>query len=160
VLKSKTYRYVDQAYQYLKGLFQAQKRNIEKMCEAVIPSTMQNLHHFVSVSPWDWEPMLERIGKDLDRLFRQCPERTGLLIDESGWRKAGKQSVGVARQYLGSLGKVENGQVAVFASLIQGERVGLFNTRLYLPEAWTTDRTRCEHAGIPKAKQTFQTKPE
>jgi SRSO17 transposase len=159
VLKSKTYRYVDQAYQYLKGLFQAEKRNIEKMCEAVTPSTMQNLHHFVSESPWDWEPVIERIGKDLDQLFRKRPERTGLLIDESGWRKAGKQSVGVARQYLGSLGKVDNGQVAVFASLVQGERVGILNTRLYLPESWTTDRKRCEKAGIPKAKRTFQTKP-
>ena len=160
VLKSKTYGYGEQAYQYVKGLFQAEKRNIEKMCEAVTPSTMQNLHHFVSESPWAWEPVIERVGGDLDRLFRESPERTGLLIDESGWRKAGKRSVGVARQYLGSLGKVDNGQVAVFASLVQGEKVGILNTRLYLPDGWTSDRKRCERAGIPKAQRIFRTKPE
>ena len=130
------------------------------MCEAVAPSTMQNLHHFVSESPWEWEPVIERIGRDLDRVYRQSPERTGLLIDESGWRKAGKRSVGVARQYLGSLGKVDNGQVAVFASLVQGDKVGILNTRLYLPESWTADRNRCEQAGIPEDKTTFRTKPE
>lgn len=99
VLKSKTYRYVDQAYQYLKGVFQAEKRTIEKLCEAVPSRTMQNLHHFVRESPWDGEPVRERIGTDWERLFRQRPGRTGLLIDESGWRKAGGRSVGVARQY-------------------------------------------------------------
>lgn len=151
---------MEQAHQYLKGLFQAEKRNIEKMCEAVIPSQMQNLHHFVSESPWEWTPVMDRIGKDLDHLFRKSPERTGLLIDESGWKKAGKRSVGVARQYLGSLGKVENGQVAVFASLVQGDRVGILNTRLYLPECWTSDRPRCEHAGIPEDHIIFRTKPE
>jgi len=159
-LKSKTYRYVEQAYQYLNGLFRAEKRNIEKRCEVVATSTLQNLHHFVSESPWEWEPVMERIGQDLDRLFRKRSERTGLLIDESGWKKAGKQSVGVARQYLGSLGKVDNGQVAVFASLVQGDRVGILKTRLYLPESWTSDRKRCERAGIPQAHRMFRTKPE
>jgi len=145
-LKSKTYRYVEQAHQYVKGLFQAEKRNIEKMCEAVASSTRQNMHHFLSESPWQWEPVIERIGKDLDQLFRQSSECTGLLIDESGWRKAGTRSVGVARQYLGRLGKVDNGQVAVFASLVQGDKVGILNTRLYLPESWTSDLKRCQAA--------------
>jgi SRSO17 transposase len=151
---------VEQAYQYVKGLFQAEKRNIEKICEIVTSSTMQNMQHFVSASPWEWEPVIERLGSDLDALFRASPERTGLLVDESGWKKAGKQSVGVARQYLGSLGKVDNGQVAVFASLVQGEKVGIINTRLYLPESWTSDQKRCERAGIPKAQRLFRTKPE
>jgi SRSO17 transposase len=160
VLKSQTYHYVELAYQYVKGLFQAEKRNIEKMCEAVTPSNQQQLHHFISESPWEWEPVLERMGQDLDRIFQMGAERTGLLIDESGWKKAGTHSVGVARQYLGSLGKVDNGQVAVFASLVQGDRVGLLNTRLYLPESWISDRKRCHRAGIPKAQRRFRTKPE
>ena len=159
-MKSKTYRYVEQAHQYVKGLFQAEKRNIEKMCEAVASSTRQNMHHFLSESPWQWEPVIERIGKDLDQLFRQSSECTGLLIDESGWRKAGTRSVGVARQYLGRLGKVDNGQVAVFASLVQGDKVGILNTRLYLPESWTSDLKRCQEVGIPSDHMTFRTKPE
>jgi SRSO17 transposase len=130
------------------------------MREVVASSTLQNLHHFVSASPWEWEPVIERMGRDLDQLFRINQERTGLLIDESGWKKAGKRSVGVARQYLGRLGKVDNGQVAVFASLVQGDRVGILNTRLYLPESWTSDRRRCKQAGIPKKNMTFRTKPE
>jgi SRSO17 transposase len=160
VLKSKTYSYVEKAHQYLKGLFQAEKRNIEKMCEAVSGSTMQNLHHFISESPWDWESVIERIGNDLDGLFREHPGRTGLLIDESGWKKAGQASVGVARQYVGSLGKVDNGQVAVFASVVQEDKVGILNVRLYLPESWTSDRPRCLKAGIPEDKRLFKTKPE
>ena len=143
-------------HQDVKGIFQAEKRNIEKRCEAVTPGTMRKLHHFLSASPWEWEPVIERIGSDLDRLFRQSPERTGLLIDESGWRKAGKRSVVGARQYLGSVGKVDNGQVAVVASLVQGDKVGILNTQRYLPESWTSDRKRCEQAGIPHAQRTFQ----
>jgi SRSO17 transposase len=126
----------------------------------VAQSTRQNLHHFISESPWEWEPVIERIGSDLDAMFRKRPERIGLLIDESGWKKAGKYSVGVARQYLGSLGKVDNGQVAVFASLVQGDKVGIINTRLYLPESWTSDRKRWEKAGIPQDRMIFHTKPE
>jgi SRSO17 transposase len=160
VLKSKTYRYTAKAHQYLCGLFQAEKRNIEKICEKVVDSEMQNLNHFISESPWEWEPVIARIGEDTSRLFAGRAEKIGLLIDESGWKKAGKQSVGVGRQYLGSLGKVDNGQVAVFASLVQGEHIGIIDTRLYLPESWTTDPKRCLKAGIPSDKMAFRTKPE
>jgi SRSO17 transposase len=160
VLKSKTYGYTAKAHQYLCGLFQAEKRNIEKICETVADSEMQNLNHFISESPWEWEPVIDRIGEDTSRLFAGRSEKIGLLIDESGWKKAGKQSVGVGRQYLGSLGKVDNGQVAVFASLVQGEQVGIIDTRLYLPESWTSEPMRCLKAGIPSDKMAFRTKPE
>lgn len=109
-MKSTTSSYTAKAYQYLCGLFQAEKRNIEKICETVVDSTMQNVNHFISESPWEWGPVIERIGKDTSRLFAGHAEKIGLLIDESGWKKAGNQSVGVGRQYLGSLGKVDNGQ--------------------------------------------------
>ena len=105
--------------QYLRGLFQAEKRNIEKMCEKAEDSNMQNLQHFISNSPWDSEAVMRRVASDTDKLFRENKEKTGLLIDESGWKKQGKKSVGVARQYLGSSGKVDNGQVGVFLSLVQ-----------------------------------------
>jgi SRSO17 transposase len=90
ILKSKTYRYTAKAHQYLCGLFQAEKRNIEKICEKVVDSERQNLNHFISESPCEWEPVIGRIGKDTSRLFAGRAEKIGLLIDESGWKKAGK----------------------------------------------------------------------
>jgi SRSO17 transposase len=68
--------------------------------------------------------------------------------------------VGVSRQYLGSIGKVDNGQVGVFAALVQGDDVGMVNSRLYLPKEWTSDTKRCKKAGIPKAEQVYKSKPE
>jgi SRSO17 transposase len=160
VFKSQTYRYGAKVYQYVCGLFQADKRNIEKMCETVKSGKMQNLQHFISQSPWAWEPVMERIAQDTYQLFLGHEGQIGLLIDESGWKKAGSHSVGVARQYLGNLGKVENGQVGVFVSLSQGDKVGIIDARLYLPEAWIADAERCLHAGIPPDAIQFKTKPE
>ena len=74
--------------------------------------------------------------------------------------KSGKKSVGVARQYIGQVGKVANGQVGVFASLCNGEQVGLLQGRLYLPREWTDNKDRCAKAGIPEKEQIYRTKPE
>ena len=90
---------------------------------------MQNLNHFISASPWEWEPVIDRMGEDTAQLFAGRAEKIGLRIEESGWKKAGTPSVGVGRQSLGSLGKVDNGQVAVFASFGHGEDVGIIDTR-------------------------------
>lgn len=160
LFRSKTHTYSDKATQYLRGLFQSEKRNIEKMCEKVEDSNMQNLRHFISNSPWDSGAVMRRVASDTDKLFKENEEKTGLLIDESGIKKQGKKSVGVARQYLGSLGKVDNGQVGVFASLVQGDKVGIIDTRSYLPDEWTDDKKRCRNAGIPEDKIVFKTKCE
>jgi len=157
LFRSRTHTYSDKATQYMRGLFQSEKRNIEKMCEKVEDSNMQNLHHFISNSPWDAGAVMKRVASDTDRLFKENKEKTGLLTDESGWRKQGKKSVGVARQYSGNSGKVDNGQVGVFASLVQGDKVGIIDARLYLPEEWTDDRERCRKAGIPEDKMFFRT---
>ena len=149
----------EKAQQYLEGLFHEGKHNIERMNERIEKSDYQQLHHFISVSPWDHSPVIEAVSNDMSSLFEARPELTGLIIDESGHRKRGKKSVGVARQYLGSIGKVDNGQVAVFAALSQGDDVGMVDTRLYLPKEWTQDKVRCEKAGIPLNKQAYKTKP-
>jgi SRSO17 transposase len=83
-----------------------------------------------------------------------------LLIDESGFAKQGKGSVGVSRQWLGRLGKVDNGQVAVFGALANGEYAAPVDVRLYLPEEWTNDPKRSEKAGIPEDQRIFLTKPQ
>jgi len=84
----------------------------------------------------------------------------GLLLDECGWEKAGHKSVGVARQYIGQVGKVSNGQVGVFAVLSRGIHAGLVGGQLYLPPAWSQDAARCTQARIAAAAQAYRTKPE
>lgn len=84
----------------------------------------------------------------------------GLLLDESGWEKSGKKSVGVSRQYIGQVGKRDNGQVGVFAALTSGDEVGLLQGRLYLPQAWSSDSKRCDSAGIPPTDRVYRSKPE
>src|SRR2546430_1385577 len=84
-----------------------------------------------------------------------------LMFDETGFVKKGKDSVGVARQYCGTLGKVENCQVGVFAGYASRHGYALVDKRLFLPEVWWTDayaarRTRCN---VPD-ERTFQRKPQ
>ena len=68
-------------------------------------------------------------------------------------------SVGVSLQWLGRLGKVDNGQVAVFGALASGQYVAPVDVRLYLPEQWTNDPKRCERAGVPENERRFRKKP-
>lgn len=144
---------------YLSGLFHECKHNLERMDERIAGSKYQQLHHFISESPWLHKPVLQSVGRDLSALFAGRPEPVGLIIDESGHRKSGSKSVGVSRQYLGSIGKTDNGQVGVFAALSQGDDAAMVDVRLYLPKAWTDDKKRCTKAGIPIGEQEFKTKP-
>lgn len=150
----------DRVSQYLQGLFHEGKHNIERMSERIAGSDYQQLHHFISESPWDHEYVLQGVRPDISALFEKRAELRGLLLDESGHRKRGQHSVGVGRQYLGSIGKVDNGQVAVLAALSQGDDVALLDTRLYLPKSWTRDAKRCKKAGIPEGERHYRTKPE
>lgn len=112
-------------------------------------TSTKSLQQFVSDSPWDHEALIQRIGKDVDALVGG--KDSMLIIDESGFAKKGKKSVGVARLWNGRLGKVDNAQVCVFAALSDGKGSGsLVDTRLYLPEEWTEDTKRCEGAKIPE----------
>jgi SRSO17 transposase len=74
--------------------------------------------------------------------------------------KKGEKSVGVARQWNGRLGKVDNCQVGVFAALARKDRVTLVDTRLFLPKEWTDDKERCLNAGVPEDRLEHRTKPE
>ena len=145
--------------QYIEGLFHEGKHNIERMNERIKTSSYHQLQHFISVSPWDHKLVLDVISKDISKLFENKKAITGLVIDESGHRKGGKKSVGVARQYLGSIGKVDNGQVAVYCALCQEDNVAMVDTRLFLPKSWTKDSKRCKKAGIPEKDQEYKTKP-
>jgi SRSO17 transposase len=140
-------------------LFQGQKANIERMCERVADSQYHQIQHFISESPWQWRPAFDSVAKGTSEAMEGMG-KVGLLIDESSHLKKGKKSVGVARQYCGTIGKVDNGQVAVYGGLATQNYYGLIDAALYLPEEWTEDAARCEKAGIPKNFRTYKTKPE
>ena len=103
--------------------------------------------------------MIDHVAHDADQFLGDNYD-VCLLIDESGFAKRGRCSVEVSRQWLGRLGKVDNGQVAVFGTLVKGKFSAPVDTRLYLPEEWTMDPERCERAGIPEEDRVFRTKPE
>lgn len=145
---TKTRSVVEQSLHYLSGLVQAVRKNVERMTEVVPDTEYQALQHFTSHSPWDHRPVMDQVARDSDRLLGGSPD-TGLIIDETGIPKKGEMSVGTARQWCGRLGKVDNCQVGVFASLVRGSSATLIDGRLYLPKEWTDDRKRCKHAGVP-----------
>jgi SRSO17 transposase len=138
---------------------QAEKRNMERMVEAVPDSDYQVLQNFLTHSAWDYRPVMDRVASKSDALLGR-EIGTGLYIDETAFAKKGDQSVGVARQWNGRLGKQDNCQVGVFGALGRGDRVNLIDARLYLPKEWTCDPRRCERAAVPRVEQVHRTKLE
>jgi SRSO17 transposase len=131
---------------YLAGLLSdSRRKSMSAMWERVHdPGTYQAFQHFISHAPWDHE----RIWRQLRAVI---PDREGVLIlDATSFPKQGSHSVGVARQYCGTLGKVANCQVAVTAALWTGIRAWMLGAALYLPESWLTADAR-QRAKIPAA---------
>lgn len=154
-----THNKAEYVRQYISGLFQAERPNMERMEEAVPGTDYQCIQQFVTDSPWDHREVMDRVAAEADALLG-AHQGSCLLIDESGFAKAGSKSAGVARQYNGRLGKVDNCQVSVCASLCAADRVVPVDIRLFLPECWTDDSERCETAGIPTGERKFRTKPQ
>jgi len=144
----------------MSGLMQAgERKNMLHMAEVVPDSDNRNLQQFLTHSKWSAREVMDHVARETDELLGDSTEAC-LLIDESGFGKKGKKSVGVARQWLGRLGKVDNGQVAVYATLCNGERSALVDTRLYMPKEWIDDPQRCREAGVPAAEIRFRTKDQ
>ena len=148
-----------QAEQYLKGLIQAKKKNMERMAEAVPNSDDQSLQHFLTNSPWDENLVIDQVASDANSLIGGGDDSC-LIIDETGIPKKGKKSVGVSRQWCGELGKTENCQVGVFSVLGNKEHVAPIGCRLYLPENWVNDKQRCLEAGVPEEDIEFYRKQD
>jgi SRSO17 transposase len=147
----------EQARCYLAGLMmKSPRKNMERMEEYVSDCEYQQLQQFLTDSPWDDRALQDQIGKDVNACLGG--EDSFLALDDSGFTKKGDKSVGVARQWNGRLGKVDNCQVGVFAALVKGRQGSLIDKRLYLPEHWVADAQRCKAAGIPEEQRVFQTK--
>ena len=149
-----------QARQYLSGLLgDIRRKNIERIGEKVDEVDYQSVHNFVSESSWGYRALTSQIAKDANSLLGGNAESM-LLLDETSFLKKGTRSVGVARQYCGCSGKIENGQVSVLGVLGCRSDATLVDYRLYLPQSWTEDTSRLDRAKVPQDQREFKTKPE
>ena len=140
----------ERSEQYLRGLLvqQTDRRNAENLAETVEGATARSLQRFLTESPWDDGPVMDRLQRYVGQRLNQ-PDGV-FVLDDTGFAKQGKKSVGVARQYSGTLGKVGNCQVGVFLAYVSAQGHALIDKALYLPAGWTDDRPRCRAAGVPE----------
>lgn len=134
-------------------------RNIERICECQHGVDYFGMQHFISDSNWDHREAIDLAARQTSHCL---PRRklTGLIVDETGVVKKGDKSVGVGWQYCGNVGKTANSQVAVVASLCNGDFASITDARLYLPQNWSNDQSRCINAGIPERHRVFKPKTE
>lgn len=144
------------ALRYVQGLLLAgERKSIEPMAERLGVDS-QSLQQFVSDSPWDDGNLWSQIrGKVIPALGKI----ESWIVDETGWLKQGKDSVGVSHQYCGAVGKQANCQVCVEIAVSDSEVAAPAAGRLYLPEKWCKDQERSRRAGIPP-EVAFKTKPQ
>jgi len=139
------------------------RKSVEPLAAVTAPARTaaqhQSLLHFVGQASWSDERVLTKVWE----LVRPALERAGpieaWIIDDTGFPKKGKHSVGVARQYCGQLGKQDNCQAAVSLSIASRQASLPVRYRLYLPQEWAHDVARRRKAGVPE-EIAFETKPE
>ncbi len=145
-----------QAYTSICGLLSdVERKNIASIAYRFGQDRLP-LQRFIGWAPWEDVPFRQE-------LTRQVAEHLGhadgvLVFDPSGFPKSGTASVGVARQWCGRLGKVDNCQVAVSLGYVSGAGHTLVDMRLYLPKAWTTDQARLDKAGVPTAHRGYRSR--
>jgi SRSO17 transposase len=133
---------------YLAGLISDLKRKNTESIAYRHDLERHGLQHFVGSSTWDHRPLQRELASQVGR---ELGTPDGVIIfDPSGFSKKGDASVGVQRQWLGRLGKVDNGQVGVFMAYASRHEHALVDVRLYLPKSWAKDRARRKRCGIPK----------
>ncbi len=147
-------------YRYMAGQFsQLERKSIEPIAFAIEGAKVRAMQRFVSDAPWDDEKILYKyrsfVNEDIGH-----PDGA-LIFDETGFIKKGDDSIGVGRQYCGTIGKVDNCQVGVFAAYTSAYGYSLVDKRLYIPEHWFSDdyaqkREKCK---LPVDTE-FKTKPQ
>lgn len=150
--------------EYCTGLLlPGERKSVEPMAARVAPAEVgakhQSLHHFVAKAPWEETKLLASVRSYVLPILEKMAPIRAWIVDDTGIPKKGRQSVGVARQYCGELGKQDNCQVAVTLSVANAHASLPIACRLYLPEAWTEDEARRKKAGVPD-EIAFATKPQ
>jgi hypothetical protein len=146
------------AVAYLQSLLsQVERKNSWQLAEAAGLANPYGFQHLLGRAQWDAEAVRDEHRQDV--LAGLGQDDAVLAIDETGVIKKGKKSAGVARQYCGASGKLDNCQVGVFLSWQTVKGHALIDRALYLPQEWTDEPERCRTAGIPE-DVTFATKPE
>jgi SRSO17 transposase len=145
------------AEHYLRGLLsQVDRKNSWQLAEAAGADSPHGFQRLLGRARWD----ADAVRDDLQHyVVEHLGDSEGvLIIDETGFLKKGDKSAGVARQYSGTAGRIENSQVGVFMAYRSDRGHALVDRELYLPRCWTEDRPRRDEAGIPAATE-FATKP-
>ncbi len=149
---------------YCKGLLlPGERKSIEPIAARLDPHHVepmrQSLHHFVAKARWSDEALLEQVRNQVMPALEKDGPVVAWIVDDTGFPKKGRHSVGVTRQYCGQVGKQENCRVAVSLSVATWSASLPIAYRLYLPKEWTEDAKRREKAEVPEEIE-FQTKPE
>ena len=146
------------AGRYLEGLLShAERKNGWQLAEAIGETTPDGVQRLLNAARWDADAVR-------DDLRRYVVEHLGdptavLVLDETGFLKKGMQSVGVARQYSGTAGRIENCQIGVFLAYASPLGRAFLDRALYLPKEWATDAARRQAVGVPE-EVAFATKPQ
>ncbi len=148
---------------YCKGLLlPGERKSVEPMAARLdaenTQALRQSLHHLVAKAPWSDEALLEQVRKHVLPTMQKQGPMVAWIVDDTGFPKKGKHSVGVTRQYCGQVGKQENCRVAVSLSIATWSSSLPIAYRLYLPKEWDEDTERRAKAEVPKEVE-FQTKP-
>jgi len=140
---------------YVRGLLlDGERKSIEPMATRLPEGNVQAMQQLIGQSPWPWAPVWERLAQ---RMTAELAPEPVWVIDDTGFPKQGRHSVGVERQYSGTLGKTANCQVAVSLHQAGTDESTILGWRLYLPESWTQDAERRSEACLPETVE-FRTK--
>jgi SRSO17 transposase len=144
------------AHTYVRGLLlEVERKNVESIAYRFGQDRLP-LQRFIGWAEWDEAPLRQELTR---QVAEQLGQADGVLVfDPSAFAKSGPESVGVARQWCGRLGKVDTCQVAVYLGSVSGAGHTLVDMRLYLPKAWTQDPARLDKAGVPHDRRGYRSR--
>ena len=146
------------ARRFVQGLLHGgERRNAENIAQAMSGGPVRSLQAFITTGAWPVAPILAEMRRTV--LEALADDDAVWNSDEAGFPKKGTKSVGVKRQYSGTLGRTDNCQVAVLANYCSAKAHTFMDRRLFLPEEWAGDRDRRDQAGVPPGV-IFRTKPQ